>query len=643
VTEVQAVDPAKARRFTWGVLLFLGALQAWASRFSATPDGMSYVDLSDGVVSGHLGRLVNGYWSPAYPVLIGLTRLILRPSAYWEYATVHLVNWLLFAASLVAFEYFLRSLEPVLAGLGRHSLQTTSGKLVAYATFGVLSLVMTPLTLPTPDLLVTAWTFLTFGALLRLQENSADRTAAIMLGISLGFGALTKSFYFPWSVVAFVCAGISLRRRGARALLFSIAIWLVIVTPWCVALSRHEGRLTFGDTGRLTYIWNVNLVESPTLKIMPHASTLPSLEPVLAGVAVLRNADGSNPVWFDPVRWYADLHPRWDPAAQLHLFSGLITYFFSTLAPVLLLVWCFFALARRDERRQWGRKTWIVFIPALAAVGAYSLVLMTARYVAPFMVVLTVVTCFGLRWPSRIPPARMAIGIGVPLLILMARADTGLTFTWMNCVVAGVLIAWAFRRRGNAAMLIAGVLGGLAVRVLQPTGLETIPILTGALIVAVYFIAARRSFLSHEPRAFSRAMRSGLVGGNIVFVLILCGMKYYGSIQPAPSYEGEPNVLALQARAMGQAGLEPGDKVAVIGSPFEAYWVRTARMQIVGVVPPWQVGGFMKLDRGPREAVERAFADAGAKAIVAQAAQPPVSGDTAWHPYDYIGWVKRLR
>ena len=38
---------------------------------------------------------------------------------------------------------------------------------------------------------------------------------------------------------------------------------------------------TFGDTGRLTYIWNVNSNESPTLKIMPHASTSRFLEPII--------------------------------------------------------------------------------------------------------------------------------------------------------------------------------------------------------------------------------------------------------------------------------------------------------------------------------------------------------------------------
>jgi hypothetical protein len=359
-------------------------------------------------------------------------------------------------------------------------------------------------------------------------------------------------------------------------------------------------------------------------------------------VAVMSNAKGSNPVWYDPVRWYSDIQARWDPVAQLHLFSGLITYFFSTLAPVLLLLWCCFAVAERQDRQSWTSATWIVVLPAIAAIGAYSLVLMTARYVAPFIVTLTIVTCFGLRWPSRVTPVRMAIGIAVPILILMARFDTLMTLTWMNSLLAAVLIGWAFRRRETTTRIVIAILGGLVVRVLQPGGLGTFPIAAGILIVIVYALAARRAFTSHEPRAFSGAMRRGLIGGNALFTLVLCGIKYNDSIKSPPSYEGDPNVISLQARAMGAAGLKAGDKVSVIGSPFEAYWVRTARMQIVGVVPPWQVPAFLKLDPAGKRLIEREFSRAGARAIVAQVAVPPVAGDTTWHPYNYIGWVKRL-
>src|SRR4051812_24749344 len=88
-TVVEPVDPAKARRVIWFILLLLSGLQAWSARFVATPDGISYIDLSDAIVTGHLSGIVNAYWSPLYPTLIGLLRLIVRPSPYWEFAWMH--------------------------------------------------------------------------------------------------------------------------------------------------------------------------------------------------------------------------------------------------------------------------------------------------------------------------------------------------------------------------------------------------------------------------------------------------------------------------------------------------------------------------------------------------------------------------
>src|SRR5260370_6919307 len=103
---VEPLDPVKARRIIWVVLLILAGMQAWASRFTTTPDGMSYVDLSDAVVTGHLGQLVNAYWSPMYPALIGVLRLVV-PGPYWEYPAHHLPNLLPSPPPILPFAHFL--------------------------------------------------------------------------------------------------------------------------------------------------------------------------------------------------------------------------------------------------------------------------------------------------------------------------------------------------------------------------------------------------------------------------------------------------------------------------------------------------------------------------------------------------------
>src|SRR5207249_4208180 len=138
---------------------------------------------SDAVVTGHFGDIVNAYWSPLYPALLGVLRRVVRSGPYWEFALVHLLNLLLFAASIAAFEYFLDALTVAAARWGRHELETIPGRITAYTIFGILSLMMTPLSLPTPDLLVTTASFLVFGSLLHLRNEPDRPRHAVMLGL----------------------------------------------------------------------------------------------------------------------------------------------------------------------------------------------------------------------------------------------------------------------------------------------------------------------------------------------------------------------------------------------------------------------------------------------------------------------------
>jgi hypothetical protein len=639
---VEPVDPAKARRVIWFILLLLAALQVWSARFAATPDGVSYVDLSDAIVTGHLGGIVNAYWSPLYPTLFGLLRLIVRPSAYWEFAWVHVLNLLLFWVSLGAFEYFIGALARVAARMGRKDLETTAGRAAAYAIFGLMSLMMTPLTLPTPDLIVTSASFVVFGATLRLRHEPRSARHAMVLGLALAVGALAKSFFVPWSLVVFAALWFMTRRSGSRATAIAAAVWIAFIGPWCAVLSAHQGHLTFGDTGRLTYIWNVNQLESPSLKVMPHGSTSPATDSVLAGVAVTPNAQGTNPVWYDPARWYTGLKPAWEPVKQVEVFSSLGLQFFSSIGPVFLVVWFAFAVAGRAERHRWTAELWIVVVPSLIAMGAYSMVLVTTRYLAPFIIALTTAVAFALPWPSRLTPAKVAAGLGVPMLVLIVSPGDNLILAFTNSTLAAVLFAWSFHRQRGGLQITAAILGGLSIWILLPRQLHSFVVLGAVLILVLFWLASRLALRAGETSVFSAAMRRGLVAANTVVIVTVFALKYNASIAPPPTFRGEANANWLQADAMRRAGIGPGSRIAIIGSPFEAYWARTGRLQIVGVVPPWQVPGFMRLSEESRRVLYREFTRVGAQAVVAQSPMPPVSGDSTWRPYEYVGWVKRL-
>lgn len=639
----EPIDPRRLRRIVWGVLLALGALQAWAARHTTTPDGMSYLDISDGVVSGDFGRLLNAYWSPLYPALLGALRAVLRPGAYWEFGVQHLLNLSLFAGSIAAFEYFLRGLRDAMNRWGYTALSTTSGLLGAWAVFGVLSLMMTPLTLPTPDLLVSSATYVVFGALVRLREGLSAGRAGVALGAGLAVGSLAKSFIVPWSVICLVVAFVASRRvAGARPALLAAAVWLAAVLPWSIALSAKMGYPTFGDTGRLTYAWFVNQVETPSEKHMPSAAATPETNAILPGVAITPGSPSTHPVWYDPARYYGDLAPSFEVDKQLKVFSYLVSQYVSSLAPVVLFLWAAFAVARREDRSLWWSRTWVVMVPSLAAIGAYSLVLVTTRYIAPFYVTMILAVWLALPWPSRITPTRMLLAVGIPFLVMVTAPGTVNVVSFEGAAIGAILCAWVARRWGSRAMIIAGIGGAIIVKMLLPPSLWSFVVVGSLLLVSCWWIAARRAVANGESAHLSMVFRRGLIVTGSLLVVWVAWLKYRQSISPPDTGEAEPNRNWIAARAIRDAGIPEGTRIALVGSPFEAYWARTARLHIVGVVPPPRMEAYMQLEPARREALFREFSRAGASLVVVQTGPTPDPSDPSWVPVRYVGWTKRI-
>lgn len=74
------------------VIALLVALSV--ARVGAVPgvDGISYLDLSDAALAGRWHEFVNAYWSPLFPALIALGRLLVGATPGREGASFVLVN-----------------------------------------------------------------------------------------------------------------------------------------------------------------------------------------------------------------------------------------------------------------------------------------------------------------------------------------------------------------------------------------------------------------------------------------------------------------------------------------------------------------------------------------------------------------------
>src|SRR5438132_10108218 len=132
----------------WCVAIMLGAADAWVTRFTMNPDGISYLDIGDAYWRGDWHNAINAYWSPLYSWILVFFLKVLKPSAYWEYPLAHLVNFLIYVLALACFEFFLasfiREYRLRLAGSGGEEigLSEPSWWLLGYSLFLSTSILM---------------------------------------------------------------------------------------------------------------------------------------------------------------------------------------------------------------------------------------------------------------------------------------------------------------------------------------------------------------------------------------------------------------------------------------------------------------------------------------------------------------------
>jgi hypothetical protein len=642
----QPASPRHVRRVAWVVLIAIGAFQAYAQRFTVGPDGVSYLDLSDAVAHGRWSDLLNLYWSPLLPALIGAVRGVLGTGPAIELPIVHGVLFVAFVLLCIAFEYFLAPVRAIARRVPGAPLGMRWGLAAAYALFGFFALTMTPLELTTPDLLVAAASFIAFGALLRLRETTIERPVlhSVLLGGSLGAGALAKSFMVPWGIVCLAVAAIVLLRHGRpRPLGIALMAWAVFVVPWTLALSRVAGHVTFGETGRLTYAWYVNEQQPPSLGGAAPGTRFAPTDEILIGTAVMGDAPGTDPMWYDPARWNADLRPhfRWnDQIGTLAEFGRFAVLNFT----VVLFLAFFVIVAPRGTRRTAWFEGWVVYVPAIAGLAAYAMVLVAARYIMPFIAGGTLLLLASVPLARRISPGLGLLGLLVPIALESLDPATAAGLRLAMGLVGGMLVGVLVPARRRAVWVLAVILGQVVTMVVLPSLLGAmLPI--GAVALAVLVWVVSRAAI-REERAASFAMRAqaslALLIGLALAIRFEARAKSDVQALARAAMPSWGNASLTIARDLQAHGVAEGTRIAVIGPHTEAYWARAGRLKIVADVPRDLAPRFWRLSPAARDALLAQFAAAGA--TIAVASVPPERGapDSTWVPVRYGGYVKPL-
>jgi hypothetical protein len=399
------------RFFFWCVVLILGLVNVWARRNDVTPDSISYIEIGWAAARGGLHQLVNAYWSPLYPLLLSLIFRFFRPAVQSDFTATHLLNFAVYVASFASFGFFQNELN-----LQREAVGELAGKYLpvpsrtmwiwgnvfflwaSYYWLGPAGV--------TPDLCVAVIVYLATALLLRIRGGRGNWLVFAGLGALLGHGYLAKAAMFPLAFVflfsAFCLSRIAGASFFAAALrtLAAVAVFAGIALPFIQALSAAKGRPTFGDSGRINYAEFVNRATRSVHWQGEPAGTGTPLHPsrkIFSDPDVFEFSSpvqGSYPPWYDPSYWYDGARPHFSVRNQawaLFRASNMYLKIFSksgALWAVLVAI-----LVVRRKLLGWGRISsgaWLVFLPSLAAVAMYSLVLVEFRYVAPFALMLLV-------------------------------------------------------------------------------------------------------------------------------------------------------------------------------------------------------------------------------------------------------------
>jgi hypothetical protein len=638
----------------WLLVVALAGFQAFAQRYAVGPDGVAYLDLSDAVVAGHWSGLVNLYWSPLYPLLVGLARLVTRASPAGEVPVMHAVNALAFLATFAAYEYFL---EPVL----RTAMETSHailggrwGGAIANGLFICVAFTLTPIELTTPDLLAAAAVFTAFGAILRFspQRSSDGLTAAIVLGASLGLGGLAKSFMIPWAVFCLVAVAIAARKTGLKRIAVATLVWLVLVGPWIALLSRAASRFTFGDTGRLTYAWFVNNQDGPSLGGVPMGARTARTDAILPYTGITGDAPGTDPTWFDPERWWGPVAPHFELRDQLVSLATSGRFYVENLAPFLLLI-LLAAVAPAASRRDAWRRGWIVLVPAAAGMLGYAMVLVTARYFMPFVLAGIVVLLATLPAPRRVHPLALLIGIAIPIVLESIDDRSAVALALVVSIVGGMVAGTLMGGRvdgwtgGRRLLWAIGVLVAAGVtHVVLPAAFPGILLVGGAALAAALWAMSRAAIRAWRPVRFAHSLGAALA----LVVGTLLVLRFAGRLsddRAALERAGSPrwgNLSANIAADLAGHGVGPGTRIAVIGPHADPYWARTGRLKIVASVPGPAAPMFWRLSRAQQDSLLAIFAAAGGQVAIASVG--PASGesrpDSSWLPVRYRGWIRPL-
>ena len=422
----------------WLFAILLGFAHVWADHhYLMNADAMSYIDIAEAYLRKDWQTAVNSYWSPLYSWLIALGLAIAKPSPYWKFAVVHLINFGMYLFALGCFCFLIRQMlrhqrsqRAELVAHGVVTLPDWALLALGYSLFIWSSLFLVTVQLESPDMLVAAFVYLATGMLLRIRRKPSSWAPFGLLGVFLGLGFLAKSVMLLLTPVFLIAAMLAVGnvRRALPRVAVAVVLFLVVAGPFVFAMSRSKGVLTTGRSGKLNYLWAINRVTNThwqgdepnsgtpkhsTRKIFDNPPSFEFSEPI----------GGTYPVWYDPTYWYEGSVSHFDLGQKLRVFVGAIAAYYELFQnrginySLLIGLLALYILNGRGRLLVYDLiDQWSLIVPAVAGLGLYAMVNVQGRYVASFMVLLWLALFMAVRVYDTPNALRFARSISIVLI-----------------------------------------------------------------------------------------------------------------------------------------------------------------------------------------------------------------------------------
>lgn len=423
----------------WLLAIVLGFCHAWANHhYLMNADAMSYLDIAEAYLRRDWNTAVNTYWSPLYSWLIALALSVVRPSPYWKFAVVHIVNFGIYLFALGCFGFLIREIvrrqqsqRAELLAAGLVILPDWALLALGYSLFIWSSLFLVTVHLESPDMLVAAFVYLATGILVRIRRQPSNWVPFILLGIVLGLGFLGKSVMLLLAGVFLIASLFSIGnvRRALPRVAVAVALFLLVAGPFVFAMSRAKGRLTTGQSGRLNYLWSINQItgrhwqgQEPGSGVPAHTTRKIFDSPPAFEFG--HPVGGTYPVWYDPTYWYEGSVSHFDFRQQVRVLVGAIKDYYELFHSwglqygLLVGLVALYIMGRRGRLfRSDLTQQWSLIIPAIAGLGLYALVSVQGRYVASFLVLLWLALFSAVRIQHTPDSQRLMRAITIVLVV----------------------------------------------------------------------------------------------------------------------------------------------------------------------------------------------------------------------------------